>query len=155
MGADAYVPVCYICLEEVRDPTDVGECACRAPVHAACLLKAVAASDSLVCGICKEGIANVQKRERWRLQVTMPCGFRVASFVCGTVLDVLAIVMLYEACATRFTQPQFFEVLLVICATFAFLGTLGFWLGTHLETMYRDRACVAVRHAEYDVVVVV
>jgi len=61
-AATTTTSVCYVCHEPT---TNKCQCACRAVVHADCLLRSIRTADKAHCTICLGPIANLRTR-RWR-----------------------------------------------------------------------------------------
>ena len=66
--ASSSATACYVCHEPT---TERCWCACRAVVHAGCLLQSVHATGQARCTICREPIANLRLRKRSRRYICM------------------------------------------------------------------------------------
>jgi|SaaInlV_125m_DNA_1040241.scaffolds.fasta_scaffold08367_6 hypothetical protein len=86
---DAATTWCYVCHEST---TETCQCACKATVHAHCLLKCVRVSGLPYCTICLGRIANL-KVHRWRRITRRSSTALVASGVAICYYSVYSAVM--------------------------------------------------------------
>lgn len=138
--AFANVTACYVCHEPT---TETSRCACRAVVHAACLLKSVHATGKPHCTICKGPIANLRVRAWsrrllcvWALLVL--CGG--ATVVCS-VLSGLAV-----GWAAETDSATDFGVLLSHSAAWI---VASMWTSRAFSWLLNERD-LALRHTAYE-----
>lgn len=139
-GAFANVAACYVCHEPT---TETCRCACRAVVHAACLLKSVHATGRAHCTICKEPIANLRVRARSRRLLGVSallalCG--VATVACS-VLSGLAV-----GWAAETDNATDFGVLLTHSAGWI---VASMWTCKGFSRLLHERD-LAMRHTAYE-----
>jgi hypothetical protein len=102
--------VCYVCHEPT---TEKCQCACRAVVHADCLLRSVRASGKANCTICLGPIANLRVRTWRRVSRRLTCGI----FAMGTIVMVCCLAAgLLVGLAAEEKRPNVFCDLLICCA---------------------------------------
>lgn len=102
---------CYVCHEPT---TETCQCACRAVVHAECLLQCIRRSGKPSCTICKGVIANVRVCRRRRLSRCVGCFVVLLSAT--IVLCSIAAMILVAMAAEEQRMHQFYD-LLICCAT--------------------------------------
>ena len=102
---------CFVCHEET---TERCECACKAHVHRACLLKSIEARGKTDCTICKQPIQNVELRSV-RVLSRWVCVFALA--LATTIVTSFAASLLLLALAIDDRNDSAFYDLLFCCAS--------------------------------------
>lgn len=102
---------CYVCHEPT---TETCQCACRAVVHAECLLQCIQRTGQPSCTICKGVVANVRVRRQRRLSRYVGC-FAVLLWSI-MLLSALAAMILVAMAAEEHRVHEFYD-LLIFCAT--------------------------------------
>lgn len=133
------VSVCYICHEPT---TQTCECACRAVVHAACLLQCIQKSGSPTCTICKNAITNVRVRARRR--ISRYVGFFVVFLLSVIVVSGVAAMLLVALAAEEQRTHEFYD-LLIYCAVMVVIAMIA---SNFLQTLLHERELVE-EHVEY------
>ena len=134
---------CYICHEPTTD-TETSECACKASVHARCLLRAIALARSTKCTICHQPITNVQLKSTRRV-AWMVCGLATALLL-STIACCLA-ALLFIALAVEEERWGVFEDLLICCVTAVSMAMLG----SRFLTRLLENHELMVVHEEYSI----
>lgn len=128
--------LCYVC----HDPTsETCQCACRAVVHATCLLKCVRKSGSPTCSICKSAVTNVHVHTHRRVSCFVGCFAFSLVVVVGT--SCLAATVLV-ALAAEEQRPREFYNLLICCAVMVLISTIA---SNFLQRLLRERDLVEER----------
>ena len=122
--------LCYICHEPT---TETCQCACRAVVHAACLLQCVQKTGSVTCSICKNAITNVRVREYRRLSRCVGCF--VATLLAVVMTSCLAAMILVALAAEEERTREFYD-LLICCAATVMIAMIA---SNFLEKLLRER----------------
>lgn len=128
--------LCYVCHEPTSETC---QCACRAVVHAACLLQCVRRSGSPTCSICKNAIANVRARTHRRLSRLVGCF--VATLFVVILTSCLAAIILVALAAEEQRTREFYD-LLISCAVMVLVSTFASSL---LQKLLRERDLVEER----------
>jgi len=102
---------CYVCHEPT---TETCQCACRAVVHAECLLQCIRRSGKPSCTICKGVVANVRVFRQRRLSRYVGCFVVLLSVT--MVLGCVAAMILVAMAAEEQRVHEFYD-LLICCAT--------------------------------------
>lgn len=122
--------LCYICHEST---TETCQCACRAVVHAACLLQCVQKTGSLKCSICKNAITNVRVREYRRLSRCVGC--LVATLFVVMATSFLAAMILVALAAEEQRTREFYD-LLICCAVTVMIAMIA---SSFLQRLLHER----------------
>jgi len=131
---------CYVCHELT---TETCQCACRATVHADCLLKCVRVTGRSHCSICLGPIRNLRVRRWHRVSRRLSVGLVVAgAAMCG--FSVNAAVMVGRAVEEK-DAVEFYR-LLIVC-----MGNLmESWAMSRLFSWLMERRDLTAEHVEYE-----
>ena len=138
--ADAVTTWCYVCHEVT---TESCQCACRATVHADCLLKCVRTTGRPYCTICLGPIANLRVR-RWR---RVSRRISVALVVTGSAIcysSVFAAIMVGMYVEAKESEASVKYVIQGIGAL------VQAWAGTRLFSWLVEKRDLTAEHTEYE-----
>ena len=135
---------CFVCLEAVG--AFKSGCACGAPVHPKCLLRAVEKSGT-VCTICKSEIINVGAHTVHVLNLTSLAAIHLLFWSGGTILLCFSVWFFAEACLRESIAP----FLLPISSIFAFLGICALWAARHLRIVYPRESAFIVSDTQFSI----
>ena len=130
---------CYVCHEST---TETCQCACRAVVHAECLLQCIQRSGQPSCTICKGVVANVRVRRQRRLSRYVGCFVVLLSLT--MVLGALSSMILVAMAAEEQRTNEFYD-LLICCALSVAIATIA---SSFLQKLLYERDLVE-DHIEY------
>ncbi len=130
---------CFVCHEET---TERCACACKAYVHAACLLKSIELRQNTQCTICAQPIRNVEQRtvrvpSRWVIAFALALASTITT-------SALAAVLLLALAVDDRNHASFYD-LLVCCASSTFLSMFAAYF---LQKLLEDHE-LAVAHDVY------
>ena len=132
--------VCYVCHEPT---TNKCQCACRAVVHADCLLRSIRTADKAHCTICLGPIANLRAR-RWR---RVPRRITVGLVVTGAAIcysSVFAAIMVGMYVEAKDSKASMKHVIQGIGAL------MQAWAGSNLFSWLVEKRDLAAEHVEYE-----
>ena len=135
---------CFVCLDDVC--TFKSGCACGAPVHPKCLLRAVEKVGT-VCTICKSDIANVSSTTIHVLNPTSLAAIHLLFLSGGTILLCFSAWFFAEG----FLRESIAPFLLPISSIFAFLGICALWAARHLRIVYPRESALIVPDTHYTI----
>ena len=138
--ADAVTTWCYVCHELT---TETCQCACRATVHADCLLKCVRTTGRPYCTICLGRIANLRVHRWRRLSRRITVGLVVTgAAICYS--SVFAAVMVGMYVEAKDSEASMKYVIQGIGAL------MQAWAGSRLFSWLVEKRDLTAEHVEYE-----